>query len=224
MKTFELPPLSFPTDALEPQLSRETLELHHGKHHAGYVKVLNELVRGTRFTDHSLSEIIRISAPGPLHNNAAQHFNHSFYWNCLRPAGGATPTGILAETIRLGFGSFDTFARRFTTIAAGQFGSGWAWLMRNPDGSLSVEASTNAETPAGAGRTPLLTCDVWEHAYYVDYRNDRGKYLDAFWSLVNWDFVAANLAATDRGTTSKSEAAIDQTLADSFPASDPPSF
>jgi Fe-Mn family superoxide dismutase len=195
--TFELPPLPYPTDALEPHLSRETLEFHHGKHHAAYVKALNELVRGTRFADRSLGEIIEMSGPGPLHNNAAQHFNHSFYWNGLKPAGGEKPSGVLGEKIREGFGSFDKLARRFGAVAAGQFGSGWAWLVMNADGSLAVEASTNADTPVGMGRTPLLTCDVWEHAYYIDYRNDRGKYVEAFWNLVNWDFVATNLTAVD---------------------------
>lgn len=222
--TFELPSLPYAPDALEPLLSRTTLELHHGKHHAGYVKALNELVRSARFTDRSLDEIIEMSEPGPLHDNAAQHFNHSFYWNCLRPAGGEMPTGILDARIREGFGSFDEFRRRFAAVAAGHFGSGWAWLTMNVDGSLAIEASTNADTPVGTGRTPLLTCDVWEHAYYVDYRNDRGKYIEAFWSLVNWDFVAANLTAVGGVTASKSEEAIDQTLADSFPASDPPSL
>ena len=221
--TFELPPLPYPTDALEPRLSRKTLELHHGQHHAAYVKALNELVRGTRFADRPLGEIIKMSASGPLHDNAAQHFNHSFYWKCLGPAGGENPSAILGEKIRRGFGSFDEFSRRFATVAAGQFGSGWAWLVMNADGSLAIEASTNADTPIGTGRTPLLTCDVWEHAYYLDYRNERGKYLEAFWSLVNWDFVATNLSAVEGGA-SKSEAAIDQTLADGFPASDPPSI
>ncbi len=195
--TFKLPSLPYPTDALEPHLSRETLEFHHGKHHAAYVKALNELVRGTKFADRSLGEIIKMSGPGPLHNNAAQHFNHSFYWKCLKPAGGEKPSGVLGEKIREGFGSFDKLAGRFAAAATGQFGSGWAWLIMNADGSLAVEASTNADAPVGTGRTPLLTCDVWEHAYYIDYRNDRGKYVEAFWNLVNWDFVAANLTVVD---------------------------
>lgn len=222
--TFELPPLPYPTNALEPQISRAALELHHGKHHAAYVKSLNEFVRASKSTNRSLEEIIKASASGPLHDNAAQHFNHSFYWNCLRPAGGGKPTGILGERIRKGFGTFDSFTRRFATVAAGQFASGWVWLTTNADGSLAVEASSNADTPLGTGRTPLVTCDVWEHAYYVDYRNERDKYVEAFWSLVNWDFVAANLTAADGAAAAKSEEAIDQTLADSFPASDPPSI
>jgi superoxide dismutase, Fe-Mn family len=194
---FELPPLAHPTDAFEPHLSRETLDIHHGRHHAAYVKALNELVRGTSFADRSLVEIIALSEPGPLHNNAAQHFNHSFYWNCLRPPGGKAPTGALSEKIRKGFGGFDELTRRFGAAAAGQFGSGWAWLVLNADGSLTVEASTNAASPVETGRKPLLACDVWEHAYYIDYRSDRGKYVESFWKLVNWDFVAANLTAGD---------------------------
>ena len=194
---FQLPPLPYPTDALEPHISRETLEFHHGKHHAAYVKTLNELISGTAFANRSVTEIIETSLPGPLHNNAAQHFNHSFYWNCLRPACGDVPSGLLADKLRNGFGSIDQFTRRFDELATGHFGSGWAWLVMDFDGSLSVEASTNADTPAGTGRTPLLTCDLWEHAYYIDYRNNRGKYVEAFWNLVNWDFVATNLATAE---------------------------
>ena len=192
--TFQLPPLPYRTDALEPHISSETLEFHHGKHHAAYVKALNELVRGTAFEGRSVNEIIETSLPGPLHNAAAQHFNHSFYWNCLEPACGDVPSGLLAEKLREGFGSIDQFTRRFAGAATEQVGSGWAWLVMNFDGSLSVEASGNADTPVGTGRTPLLTCDVWEHAYYIDYRNNRGTYVEAFWNLVNWDFVATNLA------------------------------
>jgi len=195
--TFELPPLPYPTDALEPHLSRETLEFHHGKHHASYVKALNHLVRGTRFAGRSLAEIIQTSGPGRLRDNAAQHYNHGFYWNCLEPSGGEKPNGALGEKIRAEFGSVDRLARRFAAVATAQFGSGWAWLVVNADGSLGVEASTNADTPVRTGRTPLLVCDVWEHAYYIDYRNDRGKYVKAFWDLVNWDFVARNLTAVD---------------------------
>jgi Fe-Mn family superoxide dismutase len=200
--TLELPPLPYPTEALEPHISRETLDFHHGKHHAAYVKTLNELVRGTRFAARPLVEIVELSAPGPIHDNAAQHFNHSFYWKCLRPAGGEKPGGALGERIRKGFGSFDELARRFGAVAAGQFGSGWAWLVMNADGTLAVEASSNAGTPFGTGKTPLLTCDVWEHAYYIDYRNDRGRYVAAFWSVVNWEFVATNL------TMAEAEAAV----------------
>jgi len=199
--TFELPSLPYPMNALEPYISRETLEFHHGKHHAAYVKKLNELIAGTKFANLSLRKIIELSPPGALHNDAAQHFNHSFYWNCLKPAAEEKPSGALAEKIQKGFGSFDKFSSTFTTVAAGQFGSGWAWLVMNADGSLAVEATTNAEAPIASGKTPLLTCDVWEHAYYIDYRNDRDKYVEAFWKLVNWDFVATNLTVVDAAAT-----------------------
>ena len=194
---FTLPPLPYSIDALAPHISRETLELHHGKHHAAYVKKLNELVSGTRFANLSLRRILEMCPPGPLHDNAAQHFNHSFYWQCLKPANGDEPSSALGERIRKAFGGFDKFRSSFSEAAVGQFGSGWAWLVMNPDGALAVEATMNADAPIGMGKTPLLACDVWEHAYYLDYRNDRGKYLEAFWNLVNWEFVATNIMVVD---------------------------
>ena len=190
--TFELPKLPYEKNALEPHISAETLEYHHGKHHAAYVNNLNNLVEGTENASKSLEEIIK-SSEGGLFNNAAQVWNHSFYWNCLSPNGGGEPTGELAEAINTAFGSFANFKEQFTTALKTQFGSGWAWLVKNSDGKLEIVKTGNAETPLSGDKSPLLTCDVWEHAYYVDYRNARPKYLDAFWELVNWDFVSANL-------------------------------
>ena len=191
--TFELPKLPYEKNALEPHISAETLEYHYGKHHAAYVNNLNNLVEGTENASKSLEDIIK-SSSGGLFNNAAQVWNHSFYWNCMSPNGGGEPTGELAEAINAAFGSFAEFKEQFTTAAKTQFGSGWAWLVKNTDGKLEIVKTGNAETPVSGDKAPLLTCDVWEHAYYVDYRNARPKYLDAFWNLVNWDFVSANLA------------------------------
>ena len=188
----ELPPLPYAIDALAPHISRETLEHHYGKHHRAYVDKLNELVQGTEFETMSLADLIK-RATGPLFNNAAQAWNHDFYWSCLSPRGGGAPTGELARAIDAGFGSFDAFASRFKSSALSKFGSGWTWLTRCADGTLAIRNSDNADNPLRANETPLLTCDVWEHAYYIDYRNQRAKYLDAFWHLVNWDFVARNL-------------------------------
>ncbi len=188
----ELPPLPYAMDALAPHISRETLEYHYGKHHRAYVDKLNELVQGTEFETVSLADLIK-RATGPLFNNAAQAWNHGFYWSCLSPRGGGAPTGELARAIDAGFGSFDAFASRFKSSALSKFGSGWTWLTRCTDGTLAIRNSDNADNPLRANETPLLTCDVWEHAYYIDYRNQRAKYLDAFWHLVNWDFVARNL-------------------------------
>jgi superoxide dismutase, Fe-Mn family len=189
---FELPKLPYAIDALAPHISKETLEYHHGKHHAAYVKKLNELVAGTKFERIPLEEIVR-TADGSIFNNAAQHWNHSFYWQCMKPGGGDEPSGALADAIRNSFGNFQNFRGEFSKAAAGHFGSGWAWLVRTSDGSLRVEATHDAENPLVHRRHPLLTCDVWEHAYYIDYRNDRAKYVEAFWQLVNWEFVASNL-------------------------------
>jgi len=190
---FTLPPLPYPKDSLAPYISAETLEYHHGKHHAAYVNKLNELVAGGKFADMPLEQIIRTAGPGPIFNNAAQHWNHSFYWNCLKPKGGGEPSGTLADKIRKSFGSFHDFKKQFSDAAVSQFGSGWAWLAKNPDGALAVEKTPNAETPIMNNKPTLLTCDVWEHAYYIDYRNARASYVEAFWNLVIWDFVASNL-------------------------------
>lgn len=189
--TYELPALPYAKDALAPHISEETLEYHYGKHHQTYVTNLNNLVPGTAFEDKTLEEIIT-SASGPVFNNAAQIWNHTFYWNCLSPTGGGEPAGTLAEVINAAFGSFETFKEEFTKAAVGTFGSGWGWLVKNADGSLAIVSTSNAGNPLTAGQTPLLTCDVWEHAYYIDYRNARPKYVEAFWDLVNWEFVEAN--------------------------------
>ncbi len=186
-----LPELPYAMDALEPHISKETLEFHYGKHHKTYVDKLNGLVEGTEFADAGLDDIVRKSSGG-VFNNAAQIWNHTFYWHCLSPTGGGAPTGDLAAAIDGAFGSFDDFKTTFTDKAVTLFGSGWAWLVKNPDGSLAITQTGNADTPLTGDGTPLMTCDVWEHAYYIDYRNARPKYLEAFWSLVNWDFVASN--------------------------------
>jgi len=189
--THELPPLPYAKNALAPYMSEETLEYHHDKHHAAYVANLNKLIPGTKFENMSLEAIIQ-EADGGIFNNAAQVWNHTFFWNCMAPNAGGEPTGDLAEAIRRDFGSFAQFKEKFSNAAVTQFGSGWAWLVRGFDGKLSVESTSNAMTPIheGAGKKPLLTCDVWEHAYYIDYRNARPKYVEAFWNLVNWPFVA----------------------------------
>lgn len=186
-----LPTLAYELNALEPHISKETLEFHYGKHHQTYVTNLNNLIKGTEFADLSLEDIIKKSSGG-IFNNAAQVWNHSFYWNCLSPNGGGQPSGSLADAINSSFGSFDKFKEEFTKTAVTTFGSGWGWLVKNADGSLALLSTSNADTPMTSGQTALLTCDVWEHAYYIDYRNARPKYLEAFWNLVNWDFVAKN--------------------------------
>ena len=187
-----LPELPYAMDALEPHISRETLEYHYGKHHKTYVDKLNGLIEGTEFADASLEDIVRKSSGG-VFNNAAQVWNHTFYWHCLSPNGGGQPDGKLAEAINASFGSFDEFKQQFSDKAVTLFGSGWAWLVKQGDGKLAIAQTSNAETPLTGSGVPLLTCDVWEHAYYIDYRNARPKYLEAFWQLVNWDFVAKNL-------------------------------
>lgn len=186
-----LPALPYEINALAPYISQETLEFHHGKHHQTYVTNLNNLIPGTEFESLSLEEIVKKSSGG-IFNNAAQVWNHSFYWNCLKPNGGGQPSGQLADAINATFGSFDKFKEEFTKTAVTTFGSGWAWLVKNADGSLALVSTSNAATPLTTAQTPLLTCDVWEHAYYVDYRNARPKYMEAFWNIVNWDFVAKN--------------------------------
>jgi superoxide dismutase, Fe-Mn family len=189
---FVLPQLPYSQNSLAPYISAETLHYHHDKHHAAYVKKLNELVQGTKYADMSLEEVIKTSGPGPLFNNAAQHWNHSFYWKCMSPHAGGEPTGRLAHGIRKNFGDFTTFKKQFAEAATSQFGSGWAWLVRQPDGSLAIEKTSNADLPLAHGGHALLTCDVWEHAYYIDYRNERAKYVDSFWQVVNWAWVATN--------------------------------
>jgi len=189
---FTLPPLPYALDALAPHISKETLEYHHGKHHAAYVNNLNNMVKGTEHENSSLEDIIKNSSGG-LFNNAAQVWNHTFYWNSLSPNGGGEPTGKLLEAINAKWGSVADFKEAFNKAAAGNFGSGWTWLVKKADGSLDIVNSDDAETPITTSDTPLLTCDVWEHAYYIDYRNARPKYLESFWKLVNWDFAAGNL-------------------------------
>lgn len=189
---FELPPLPYPMDALAPHISRETLEYHYGKHHQAYVNKLNTLVPGTEFDGKTLEDII-LKADGGIFNNAAQIWNHTFYWNSMDPQGGGDPCDALAAAIDDAFGSVAAFKEKFTNAALTQFGSGWAWLVKNNAGQLDIVSTSNAGNPLRDGLTPLLTCDVWEHAYYIDTRNDRGKYVNNFWSLVNWDFAAANL-------------------------------
>ena len=191
---FELSALPYAKNALTPHISEETLEYHYGKHHQTYLTNLNNLVPGTEFEGLSLEEII-VKSSGPIFNNAAQVWNHSFYWNSLTPNGGGEPTGELATAINATFGSFAKFKEEFTKTAVTTFGSGWAWLVKNADGSLALVSTSNAGSPLTTGQTPLLTCDVWEHAYYIDYRNARPAYLEAFWALVNWDFAEANFSA-----------------------------
>lgn len=190
---FELPSLPYAKDALEPTISAETLEYHYGKHHQTYVNNLNNLVPGTEFEGKSLEEII-VGSSGGIFNNAAQVWNHTFYWNCMTPNAKGSPEGEVAAAIDSKFGSFDAFKEEFSKSAATNFGSGWTWLVKNKDGSIAIVNTSNAGCPLTEGQTPLLTVDVWEHAYYIDYRNARPKYLEAFWGLVNWDFVAANYA------------------------------
>ncbi|HQW82572.1 MAG: superoxide dismutase [Fe] [Rhodanobacteraceae bacterium] len=189
----ELPALPYARDALAPHISAETIDFHYGKHHQAYVTNLNNQIKGTEFESLSLEEIIRKSSGG-MFNNAAQVWNHTFYWNSLKPSGGGEPTGKLADAINTAFGSFAQFKEQFTNTALTTFGSGWAWLVQRADGSLGLISTSNAATPLTGTDRALLTCDVWEHAYYVDYRNARAKYVEAFWNLVNWEHVAAQMA------------------------------
>ena len=190
--SFTLPELPYGMDALAPHISRETLEYHYGKHHKTYVDKLNGLVPGTEFQGKTLEEVVKTSSGG-VFNNSAQIWNHSFYWNCLSPNGGGEPTGAVADAITAAFGSFDKFKEEFNTSAANNFGSSWTWLVKKSDGSVAIVNTSNAATPlTDDSMTPLLTVDLWEHAYYIDYRNSRPNYLEAFWKLVNWDFVNAN--------------------------------
>ena len=188
--TFQLPALPYEIDALGPHISRETLEYHYGKHHQTYVDNLNKLVAGSELANQSLEAIIK-QAKGGVFNNAAQIWNHSFYWQCLTPQS-SSPSGNLGDAIKQAFGSVEEFKTQFSQAAITTFGSGWAWLVKNSDGNLKIISTSNAGTPMTDDKTALLTCDVWEHAYYIDYRNARPKYVEHFWNLVNWDFVAGN--------------------------------
>jgi len=189
---FTLPPLPYEMDALAPHISRETLEYHYGKHHQAYVTNLNKAVEGTEFASMSLEDVIRKSSGG-MFNNAAQVWNHTFYWNSLSPKGGGEPAGALRKAIEAKWGSVDAFKTAFSQSAAGNFGSGWTWLVKKPDGALDIVNTSNAGTTVNTDDKALLTCDVWEHAYYIDYRNARPEYLKHFWNLVNWEFAAGNL-------------------------------
>jgi len=193
MTKHKLPDLPYAIDALEPHISAETLQFHHGKHHATYVDKLNGMIPGSEFESATLEDIIQ-GASGGMFNNAAQIWNHSFYWNCLSPNGGGAPGQKLGEAIDQTFGSFDEFKDQFAAAALGNFGSGWTWLVKNNAGGLEIVNTDDAENPMTQDYLPLLTCDVWEHAYYIDYRNRRPDYIAAFWQLVNWDFVANNYA------------------------------
>ena len=189
-----LPALPYAMDALAPTISQETLEYHYGKHHKAYVDNLNNLIKGGEFENSTLEEIVKKSSGG-IFNNSAQVWNHTFYWNSMSPTGGGAPTGALADAINAKWGSFDNFKAEFSKTAVTTFGSGWAWLVKTPAGELELVSTSNAATPLTTDNKALLTCDVWEHAYYIDYRNARPKYVESFWNLVNWDFVAANFAA-----------------------------
>ena len=186
-----LPKLPYALDALAPNISKETLEYHYGKHHQAYVNKLNELIKNTEFADLSLEDTIMKSS-GPIFNNAAQDWNHTFYWHCMTPKSSGEPSGKLADAIKKKFGSFDDFKKQFTQSATTLFGSGWTWLAKNAQGELEIMNTGNAGLPMKDGKKALLTCDVWEHAYYIDYRNLRPSYVDNFWKIVNWDFVAKN--------------------------------
>ena len=190
----ELPALPYAIDALQPHISQETLEFHHGKHHQTYVTNLNNLIEGGEFADSSLEDIIKKAPAGGLFNNAAQVWNHTFYWNSMSPNGGGEPSGALADAITKAFGSFEEFKTQFSARAAGNFGSGWTWLVKSADGSVEIVNTTGAGNPMTDGKAPILTCDVWEHAYYIDYRNARPAYVAAWWNLVNWESAAAALA------------------------------
>lgn len=192
--SFQLPELPYAKDALAPHISAETLEYHYGKHHKTYVDKLNGLVEGTEMADKSLEEVVK-SSEGGMFNNAAQIWNHTFYWHCLSPNGGGEPTGALADAINTAYGSFEKFKEAFTQSAINNFGSSWTWLVKKADGSVDIVNTSNAATPlTDETVTPLLTVDLWEHAYYIDHRNSRPNYMDAFWALVNWEFASKNFA------------------------------
>ena len=189
-----LPPLPFDKNALAPHMSEETLEYHYGKHHQTYVTNLNKLIPGTEFENLPLEEIVKKSSGG-IFNNSAQVWNHTFFWNSLSPKGGGAPTGALADAINAKYGSYDKFKEEFAKVATGTFGSGWTWLVKKTDGTVDIVSTSNAATPLTTDAKPLVTIDVWEHAYYIDYRNARPKFIEAYWNIVNWDFVAKNFGA-----------------------------
>ena len=193
---FNLPELPYAKDALAPTVSAETIDYHYGKHHQTYVTNLNNLVPNTKYEKMSLEEVVKAShgqpSEKPIFNNSAQVWNHTFFWNSLAPKAGGNPSGAIAGAIDKAFGSFADFKTKFSEAAAGQFGSGWAWLVKNADGGVAIETTSNAETPFATGKSCILTIDVWEHAYYIDYRNARPKFIEAWWNLVNWDFANKN--------------------------------
>ena len=191
----ELPALPYEKNALEPYISAETLEFHHDKHHQAYVTNLNNLIDGTADADKSLEDIITSAPAGGVYNNAAQVWNHTFYFNCLAGNAGGEPTGAIADAINAAFGSFEAFKEKFSATAVGNFGSGWTWLIKNEDGTVEIHNTSNAGCPLSEGKNPVMTIDVWEHAYYVDKRNARPAYVADFWNLVNWDFVNENYSA-----------------------------
>jgi Fe-Mn family superoxide dismutase len=188
-----LPPLPYAKDALQPTMSAETLEYHYGKHHQAYVTNLNNLIKGTEFENMPLEDIIKKSQGG-VFNNSAQVWNHTFFWNCMKPNGGGAPTGPVADAINAKWGSFDKFKEEFQKSAVGNFGSGWTWLVKKTDGTVDIVNTSNAGTPLTTENKALLTVDVWEHAYYIDYRNARPKFVESWWNIVNWDFVNQNFA------------------------------
>ena len=189
---FSLPDLPYDLDALAPNISRETLEFHYGKHHQTYVTTLNKLIEGTEFADKDLEDIVRTSS-GPMFNNAGQIWNHNLYWQCMTPNGSGTPGGKLGELIQRDFGDYERFVEQFTEACVKRFGSGWGWLVQTPEGKLEITSTANAENPLIGNSHALLGCDVWEHAYYIDYRNARPKYVEAFLEVVDWEFVASRL-------------------------------
>ena len=195
----ELPPLPYAKEALEPHISAETLEYHHGKHHQKYVSKLNDLIEGTEHADRTLEEIIGAAGSGPLFNNAAQVWNHTFYWNSLSPQGGGEPGGPLGELISANFGSYADFTKAFTQAVSELFGSGWVWLVKDGESAVSILSTKDADNPLAHGRIALLACDVWEHAFYIDYRNDKAGYMDGFWKVVNWPFAQERFAADKAG-------------------------
>lgn len=201
----KLPNLPYPLEALEPHISTETFQYHWGKHHKAYVTKLNELIKGTKFENMSLEEIIQ-SSEGPLFNNAAQHWNHSFFWQCMKPDAGGTPTGKVSDLINKKWGTFQKFQEEFSKQAVANFGSGWTWLIQSGDG-VEILNTSNAENPLKLGKKAILTLDVWEHAYYIDYRNARPDFVKAFWNVVNWDFVNKNLGLPEerKAQTSRGE-------------------
>ncbi len=189
----KLPELPYAKDALQPHISAETFDYHHGKHHKAYVDKLNELIKGTKHENMSLEEII-MSSQGVLFNQAAQVWNHTFFWNCMAPQAGGAPTGKAADLINKKWGSYEKFQEEFAAKALGNFGSGWTWLVQNDKGEVEIFNTSNADTPMAHNMKAVMTVDVWEHAYYIDYRNARANFVKAFWNLVNWDFVNKNLA------------------------------